>query len=328
MFPSAVESTLFGWLPLLAAAWGALAIHELGHVIAGRSQGFALHFLAVGPLLVERSLDGRYAVRFNRSAITWGGRVRMYPKDGERLVRRCAVFVAGGPMASVFLALAAWGAEALCARGARERFFGCFALASLLVAVGTAQPFGSGAGVVSDGGALRILLRGGDRAARAAAFLALGGAVLAGVRPRDWPAETVGRALAPSDGSVEELGALTMAAAHAGDLGERSRAAALASRAWSLAEKYPAVRGAVAVEIVSIAALEGDSSLARRALAEVKGVEDYERLCAEAEVAALDGLFDEARTKARAGIAALERARSVRPSARDRERLEGLAAVM
>jgi hypothetical protein len=310
---------------LIGAFWAALATHELGHVIAGRSQGFAFQLFAVGPLWVERSAGDRYAVRFNRSAVAWGGRTRMYPTDAERLVRRYAVFVAGGPIASAFLALAAWGVEVLRPQGIGDHFFAPLAVLSLAVAIGTAQPFGSGGGFASDGGAFRTLLGGGDRSERAAALLALAGALVTGVRPRDLPAETVGRALVPSDGSFEELMALTTAAGHAGDRGERARAAAFASRAWAMAEKYPIHRGAVALEVVSVAAVEGDSALARRALAQVKGVEDYARLCAEAEVAALDGLFDEARTKARAGIAALERARSVPPSGRDRERLDCLA---
>lgn len=311
---------------IVGALWVALAGHEIGHLIAGRSQRLVLHLFAVGPLSVERSPGGGYAVRFNRSAVAWGGRARMYPTDAEHLVRRYAVFVAGGPTASVSLALAAWGAEIRWPHGVGELFFAPLALFSLGVALGTAQPFWGGVGLVSDGGALRTLLGGGDRAARAAALLALAGAVVAGVRPRDWPGEIVGRALVPSDGSLEELVALTMAAGHAGDRGERARAAAFASRAWAMAEKYPFMRGAVAVEVVSVAALEADSVLARRALAEVKGVEDHARLRAEAEVAALDGLHDEARAKARAGIAAIERAR-VRPSARDRERLGWLAVA-
>jgi hypothetical protein len=310
---------------LLGAVWAALATHELGHVIAGRSQGFVFRLLAVGPIWVERSAEGRYVVRFNRSAVAWGGRTRMYPIDAGRLVCRYAVFVAGGPIASALLALAAWGGEVFCPHGMGERFFAPLALGSLAVVIGTTQPFGAGIGLLSDGGALRVLLGGGDRAARAAALLALAGAMVTGVRPRDWAAETVGQALVPSDGSLEELVALTRAASHAGDRGERSRAAAFASRAWAMAEKYPIFRGTIAVEVVSVAALEGDSALARHALAQVKGVEDYARLCAEAEVAALDGLFDEARTKARSGIAALEHARSIRPSARDLERLDCLA---
>jgi peptidase M50-like protein len=203
-------------MEVIGALWAALTTHELGHVIAGRSQRFVFQFLAVGPLWVERSPDGGYAVRFNRSPVAWGGRTRMHPTDAERLVHRYAVFVAGGPIASAFLALAAWGVGVLWPQGVGENFFAPLAVLSLAVAIGTAQPFGSGGGFASDGGALRTLLGGGDRAERAAALLALAGALVTGVRPRDLPAETVGRALVPSDGSLEELMALTTAASHGG----------------------------------------------------------------------------------------------------------------
>jgi hypothetical protein len=119
-----------------------------------------------------------------------------------------------------------------------------------------------------------------------------------------------------------------MAASHAADREEHARAAALASRAWQVGEKHPRVLGSVALELALVAALGADAAQARRALGHVNGplVEEYAKLWVEAEVAALDGLADESRAKACASIAALGRARIMRPSARDRERLQWLAA--
>ena len=319
-------SNVLSMAALTGNLWLAIAVHELGHALAGRTQGFVFRLLAVGPLWIERSADGQNAVRFNWDLVSWGGRTRSFPSDTGNLVNRYAIFVAGGPLASAFLALAAWGLKVICHPGWLHDSFASLSMLSLLVFIGTALPFAAGLGVVSDGDSLRRLA--GPLAARDASLLATAGAICVGRRPRDWPAETVEQALAPSDGSLSELVALTRAVSYAMDCGERAQASALASRAWELAKKYPRQLGFFAIELILVAALEGDATKAREALMLVRAarVEEYIKLWAEAEVAALDGSLDVSREKARAGLAALDEAGFVTPSARDRERLQALAA--
>ncbi len=308
----------------LLATWIALAIHEAGHALGGVAQGFRFLFLAVGPLWVERR-EGRLAVRLNTTSATWGGVAACVPVDGADLPRRFAVMVAGGPLASLGLALLAGLAWAATPAGAAHFTAGVTALASAGFFLATAQPFGAGGGFASDGGRLLRILRGGAEGAREAALLGLTAAAMGGARPRDWPAPLLADGLVPADGSMMEVAALVYAAQAAADGGDLDEAAARLDRADLLtAGKGRLLRSIMAGEAAWLAATRGEAARGRALLAEADGpfTERHQLLRAEAAVRLAEGDGAGARAAAEAGLAALPKARYGRPSDWEREMLE------
>jgi hypothetical protein len=317
---------LAGFGLALLAIWLALAIHEAGHALGGVSRGFRFLFLAAGPLWIERR-EGRLAVRFNTASATWGGVAACVPVDGRDLPRRFAVMVAGGPIASLALALLAGLLGAATPRGTAHFLAGVTALASACFFLATAQPFGAGGGFASDGGRLMRILRGGVEGAREAALLGLTAAAMGGARPRDWPAALLAEGQVPADGSMMEVAALVYAAQADVDRGALDEAAARLERAERLtAGKGKLLRSIMAGEAAWLAATRGEMALARALLAEADGpfTERHLLLRAEAAVLLSEGDRAGARAAAEAGLAALPKARYGRPSAWERELLEGL----
>lgn len=308
------------------SVWFALLLHEVGHLAGGLSQGFRLVFLAAGPLWLERGETG-LALRFNRTAQTWGGMAAAMPPDGVDLRRRFAVMVAGGPLASLLLALVAGGAWALLPEGAARFTAAATALASAAFFLATAQPFGAGGGFASDGGRLVRLWRKGPEGEREVSVLALTATAMGGTRPRDWPSAIVEAALRPGDGSITEIAARVYAAQRASDVGDPGGAADHLDRALEISSgASPLLRSVVAVEAAWLRAARGDVEGAGELLPLADGpfVEEHARRRARAEWLRAGGDLAGARAEAEAGIAALGRARFGRPSARDRELLEAI----
>ncbi len=169
----------------LASLFVTLTVHELGHLVAARLCGFRFGLLGVGPVCLMRS-RGRVRVRW-LPPTHWGPFAVAYPIDTKRLYVRAGWVIAGGPLASLAMAILAvvW----LCVIPPDAAGRGVVLLLSLmsgLVFVATVQPFGTGSGVPSDGARLWDLVRQRASAHEAAALWALSGLTHAGVRPRDW----------------------------------------------------------------------------------------------------------------------------------------------
>jgi hypothetical protein len=308
--------------------WLALAIHEAGHLAGGLSQGFRFVFLAAGPMWVERGERG-IALRFNRTLQTWGGMAAAMPRDDRDLRRRFTVMVAGGPAASLLLALCSWAAWDMLPLGLPRFLAGVTAIASAGFLVATAQPFGAGGGFASDGGRLLRLWRKGPVGEREVAMLALTAAAAGGERPREWTPGIVQVALLPADGSVMELVAHVYASSRASDVGDPDSAAAHLDRAIELGRGMsPILRSLVATEAAWLRASRGDVNGARPFLAEADGpfVERHALHRARAAVLRAEGDLAGARVEAEAGLAALGKTRFGKASERDRELLEGLRA--
>ncbi len=306
--------------------WLALAVHEAGHLAGGLSQGFRFVFLAAGALWVERGERG-IALRFNRTLQTWGGMAAAMPPDDRDLRRRFSVMVAGGPLASLLLALAGWAAWAMLPLGLPRFLAGVTAIASTGFFLATAQPFGAGGGFASDGGRLLRLWRKGPVGEREVAMLALTAASAGGARPRDWAPAIVDAALLPADGSVMELVAHVYASSRASDTGDAATAEVHLARAIELGRDLsPMLRSLVAAEAAWLRASRGDVEGARALLAEADGpfVERHALHRARAAVLRAEGDLAGARAEAEAGLAALGKTRFGKASARDRELLEEL----
>lgn len=183
-----------------------LAFHELGHLLGGSLAGFAWRLFAVGPLLLIWQ-DGRTLVQYNKHVSMWGGFASALPNNWSAgfdwLKRGMLLVVAGGPIASAVLALAA-GAGSLLLPSPLSVFCALTALFSTAIAIATMLPNTLG-GMPSDGKRWLMLLRGGPEAERWCALGLLIALDLAGKPPREWPEDLVARATGAEDGSCDHL---------------------------------------------------------------------------------------------------------------------------
>jgi hypothetical protein len=311
------EASPWLWLAIPMALWLVILVHELGHVIAGLSQGFRFLLLAVGPLWLERSTGG-LRLRFNRLLATWGGLAATVPVDLHDLDRRMARMVIGGPLASLGLAilgvplLLAVRAEWLGPVGLWEPVALVVAVGSLGIFLVTLIPGQAGKGLRTDGRRWLDLRRGDERARAEAAMLALTAASVGGVRPRDWDRDLLERAACFGDQSTVDASAFLLLHEFHLDRGEIDEAREGLERALDLWSELPSLMHAsLAVTAAYFEARHGDLATARRWLEEAKGplVEDWQLRLAEAAVAAAEGRPDAARERVGAGLEALPRAR-------------------
>lgn len=149
-------------------------VHECGHAVAGWLNGMRCHLLVIGPFSLRREGD-RLRPHWNRSALLAGGAVLMLPADDHDLKRRAAWMVAGGPLASLALAVAGCGVYEVMGHAPVWRVCGFIGLLSAGIFLATAIP--SHWGLPSDGSRLLTLWRGGPKAEKWCALLTTGGAV-------------------------------------------------------------------------------------------------------------------------------------------------------
>jgi len=174
---------------MVAAVFIGFALHECGHLAAGKLMGYRFRLLALGPLWILRSPAGlRFYWRW--SPIYWGPMAAAMPRSADRYASRIAWYIAGGPLASVIVAIAALATSQLTS-GEWRLFLRTLVLASACVFAATAQPFGTGIGVPSDGGRLLRYATDREAALNAAAAMTLEGLEAEGVAAN---AEIVSRA--------------------------------------------------------------------------------------------------------------------------------------
>lgn len=142
---------------VVIAAWFAIVVHELGHVVAGWCAGYRFGFLIVGPLRFF-SDDGRLRIGWNRNLGLWGGAAHMIPRPPVP-ASAVALYVAGGPLCSLGVAAVAFVVGAVALDGIARTLANLAGLTSGAVFLATVQPFGTGIGVPSDGGRLLQYLR-------------------------------------------------------------------------------------------------------------------------------------------------------------------------
>lgn len=341
------REVLLVWLPVVVFL--VLLVHEVGHVLGGRMAGFRFLFLVVGPLELRRDggvphggvphggvlrggvPPGRargagLRVRLNRHVGLAGGVAGCVPGDDTRLRARMALFTAGGPLASLVLAVLAllsrrlWG-------GVPGALLGLTGLFSAAVFVLTVLPL-RGSGFASDGARLGMLARGGAEAERWCGLAALSAASMGGVRPRDWMAALLSRATALQDGSPDDVSATLLAYARAVDAGELDVAETHLQRALELRGRLAAAfQPGVALEGAFFAAYyRGDAVGARRWLELGRGgfVEPHVRQRSEAAVLLVEGRAAEALFRARQGLTQLPRSWDAGGALLERDRLEAL----
>ncbi|MCB0637532.1 MAG: hypothetical protein KDC54_12975 [Lewinella sp.] len=145
-------------LYLLVIGW-----HELGHVAVGRLQGFRFFSLTVGPFSWRREGE-RIVFAWNSKINLAGGLALMLPQSEARMATRFAAYAAGGPLASLLLALLGLGLAWWLPSGIFATLLaGAIGGFSLLIFIVTILPFRAG-GFSSDGKRILTLLSASESA--------------------------------------------------------------------------------------------------------------------------------------------------------------------
>lgn len=178
-----------------------IAIHELGHLLAGWSQQFEFRYISVGPILFEKELD-QLRFKWNKNFNTYGGFVICLPNDQVRLTKRFAVFTAGGPLASILyglLLLLILRHSTINQEAVSGYFLHAFVLMNcvftLCIGLLALIPMHT-EGLTSDGGRLLNLLKGGPNAQIETTLLQYITLAAAGTRPALFAPEPLLQAIA------------------------------------------------------------------------------------------------------------------------------------
>ncbi len=279
----------------------------MGHIVGGKLVGFRLTLFVVGPFKLHSTPDG-IKLGLNLSLMLAGGLGGAAPTDARNLVRRMTAYVAGGPVASLLLAVSAFGLFFI-APPSIGVILTLVAVASLVIGVATLIPNKAG-GLVSDGARLKMLREGGPEAARWSAIGALDGALMAGERPRDWKEGLVQGSLSRRDNSFDDAGASSTVHYHALDLGRKDEAEALLGRALSAKDVPEVTRSQILLEAAFFQAyFRHDAGEARTFFSDArpeKVLEKHLLLRAEAAILFAEGANEAAKEKARKSLEALD----------------------
>ena len=143
--------TGFWWFPLLYAS---IALHEVGHLIAGKLVGMEAGGIVVGGLMLLKS-GGRWRWHFDYRRILSGGLAKPLPRKTDFDPARYAWMLAGGPLTNILLAVVS-GIVFWRTGGALE-WMGTVFWINVILFAGTLIP--TAGGNKSDGARLWILLR-------------------------------------------------------------------------------------------------------------------------------------------------------------------------
>lgn len=302
-----------------------IAVHEIGHFIAGRLVRFQAVCIRVWPFTIY--LQGpKLLFQVSVRPLVPLGFVQAVPKGLNWFRIRWAAFIFGGPCASIFVGLALIVPAALLPDPTSYSIFpklnpllreldfhACsgFTLAvllNLLLGLMTLTPRSKPeGGYHSDGTYLIDCLLGHPRLKCLQAQFRLTADLRAGIRPRHWDPAAARQLASGADGSIVDISARQLAYYHAKDQGQIERARQMLNEALAWLMKYRSVSmPGLTVEGAYMAGFhQRDAKTARHLLqlAGTAGVEMQTRLRAEAAVALAEGKFAEAIALAEAGLA-------------------------
>ena len=184
---------------VVAAFYLMVAVHELGHLVAGSSVGFRGLSFRVGPLIRRPFQVSLYR---GPGAVV-NGVAELVPVATDKLAGRGAVMILGGPAANLLSALVM-----VLLPFPITIFSGCFIAFSIANGVNDLFPFESRLGV-SDGRRIWMLLR--ERGERWLALLRLGSEINYGALPESLSADFLAKAIAVRDDSVDTMTAHAIA---------------------------------------------------------------------------------------------------------------------
>ncbi|MEA2552254.1 MAG: hypothetical protein QOJ65_430 [Fimbriimonadaceae bacterium] len=327
--PNALRDALVLTVPLLTILFATfyinVAVHEMGHWLAGKLVGFKTLALQVGPLLWTKGEGGQ---RFQ--VAPWAGRIGgfagMWPPDSQNLRQRFAVFVAGGPLASLLFAAATFlwlqtlpGSLRL---GPAMLLYQGFVLLLFIYAAFTAVlnllPFQTH-GLRTDGGRLLMIAMGGLKYKRMMAITNMGMLARSGVRMREYPPALFDAITAAPDKSPEHAQGLLLRAFYSFETAHDQEAVQYAIEATeTISPKATIMHAVVFNEAAALLAWLGmDAARARRLFDEADGKTlfyRHNRPRAEACVLLAEGRPQEALAKALEAEQELEREMQMHPN--------------
>ncbi len=206
-------------MALIVILFVPLAFHEMGHLLAGRLVGFKPYLLVLGPF-GWRKTEGAFRFYWTGYWIQCSGLAGASPLDSRNLRNRTAIFILGGPLASLILAIPgarvgyyvkpfrSWVGASMPSSGGSAHAL----LWLLLAAWGFVSVSGLACGLLwprsgplrADISALTVLLRGYPHASRYAAVAALYFDGLNGVPAGEWPSSWIEAATCLSDVSADD----------------------------------------------------------------------------------------------------------------------------
>lgn len=287
--------TLWDVLALPVLILIVLGAHEVGHVLGGLSQGMRFLLLIVGPFGWHASVSG---VRFewNTNLALMGGIAATIPtKAGALRRRQLLVLVAGGPIASVLLAIFAVALATVSdPRFAAYCIF--IAATSFGIFLVTLIPVRSG-GFMSDGMQIIDVLRGGSAVAERDALMQVFAQSLNGIRPRDWDSSVVDRlSKMDSEEPLRSTGSALYLLYRAMDSQNSADIVRYRKLLEDSVDEYPSgFKQSIYIELAICAWLSGETDNARRYLEASQGgvVEKSRRLLAQAALAKLEGRHED-----------------------------------
>ena len=277
-------------LILLVLSW-----HEIGHLLAGLSQRMRFLLLIVGPFGWHASASG---IRFqwNTNVAFMGGLAAAAPtQTGASLRRQFLVLIAGGPAASLFLALLAF-ALAFVSDPRFVAYFTWTGAVSFGIFLVTLIPVRAG-GFMSDGLQIIDVLRGGNAVIERGALMQIFAQSLAGVRPREWDASAIeSLSRIEAEDPLRRSGGSLYLLARAMDSQQSDDLAHYRNQLTERVDTYPSgFKQWIHVELAICGWLAGDAAAVRRHLELGKGgfVEKSRRLLAQAALAQLEGRHED-----------------------------------
>ncbi|HYO50072.1 MAG TPA: site-2 protease family protein [Chloroflexia bacterium] len=303
------------------------AVHEGGHLLVSRLMGFRIMRYIVGPLMIKAE-GGRVKVRVNESWEQYPGSILAVPKSKRNLRWRDLVVLVAGPVASLALCVTSWWLIVKLAWQVEPAVLAYLRLQmiySLFSTLMNGAPIRS-LGKMSDGARIRMLLAGGPGAERWCALKALAGESKSGKRPREWDAECIRQAVALPDKSFDDQGGNHLAFYWALDRGDVEGAGTYLDRLLAISDrKFMAMQPVISADAAFYHAYyRNDPATARGYLEQIGDMLSkrfrYMQMRAEAAVLLSEGKADEARTRARAGLASMEAEYAYDPGSAQQER--------
>ena len=207
---------------LIARWYCVVAVHELGHVVAGFLAGFTFYWVSIGP--IRLASDGK-RMRLHLQKLNWqGGFTAMLPSADKNSSDRWLFMVLGGAVANaVFACVLIFLAEVLqpdLTTGLRPLAIFSAVLALLSLAPIRHPRF------VTDGSRILMLLRNPAKTARWLAIVDLQRAFISGKNYRDWDPQAVQTAASAPDKSPDNVNGTSLAYAYECHSGNLQQAAA------------------------------------------------------------------------------------------------------
>jgi hypothetical protein len=103
--------TGFNGFLILPALYVTVAIHELGHLVAGRTVGMRPGAIMIGGVVIFKS-GAHWVIRFDYRWMFSGGLAKLLPQKGDFRPASFGWAIAGGPIASLMFTVV-WGLVAL-----------------------------------------------------------------------------------------------------------------------------------------------------------------------------------------------------------------------